>query len=157
MKKLIAIAVAAAVMLSLSGCMARGMFFKNSVLNAFETAVSALGRLSLTSELFIRGDLSRSLDGYTGTYKIRAFKEHGKDVVFGGTSTKPRKIRLAVSVTNQSGEVEIKVRLGSKTKSYPFGESGFLELDLDIDGGSCYISAEYSGFSGSVVMTSEEG
>lgn len=154
MKKLIALIIA--VVLIFSAC---AYFNRNGVevtVQRFDNLVGFLGSFQLSSENSLIG--RRSYDGgdrYTGKYTSSCVSENGRDVIFGGTSVKERKVLLKVKILTESGVSVLRLRLGTEVTEYKIGNSDVFEKILDFQGGGNYIMIEYKDFTGTVELSSE--
>lgn len=153
--RLIVLFIAASMIMSSSGCEFRINSLK--VLDIYEKTVSFLGRQALTPDLFLIGereyfDCSR----YTGKYFANCIQKSGTDIIFGGTSTKNKKIRLHGTVQTECGNVTIALRSGTEYRIITADADGKFEESLTLYGGDNYLEATFENFSGKIEIVSEK-
>lgn len=153
MKKILAVFMALCMMFTFGGC--RSRFDVQKAVNLYDHVLEQFGRFMLTRDGKLIGEREFADDRYTGTYSANCDGADRKEVVFGGTSVKERKIKLTAFVFTESGAAVIRVRMGERSKVLNVDENGCFEKELVLNGGGNYIMIDYDDFTGIVVLYSE--
>lgn len=125
------------------------------IVNGYTQIVQMLGKSQLTSRLNMIGELYERKDDYVGGYMCNADSVTGRDVPYGGCSTKDKKLRLTGKVNRKRGDVNVRIRYGSETKNIKFDSRGYLEKELLFSAGGNYIIIEYDNFVGEIDLRTE--
>ena len=109
-----------------------------------------LGTLVLASPARLDGELDRSEDGYSGTYREECHDTTGSCAVFGGTDLDPRTITVTYDLSNSTAG---SVRLTLQGTREPVvvakaGESG--EKTFELESGSNYLWLETKDYTGTI-------
>lgn len=121
----------------------------DEVVDAFNEGVARIGSLILATPEQLDGSLTRSVDGYTGTYKEECHDTSGTCVLFGGTELEKRRISVQYSLGEGSGSVRLILQgLGSETVVARAGDSG--EQEFDLEPGSNYLLLETHDYTGTI-------
>ena len=131
-----------------------GSGLKDTLLDWYDTILSFVGRAALTNKLFLIGEREFGDDCYTGRYSAACAGVSGTDVVFGGVSINPRRIRLSVSTTFLGGSAELIIKSGTDVETYDLGGLRLSELEVRLESGSS-IAVRYESFRGSVTLKAE--
>lgn len=115
----------------------------------FSTGVSRIGSLLLAGPSQLDGTLTRSADGYTGTYEEACSATTGACALFGGTELEERELTIAYDLEKGSGSVTLTLQgLGEPKVIAQGGDSG--EQTLHLEAGSNYFFLETSDYTGSI-------
>lgn len=117
--------------------------------------VQVLGKSQLTSNEHLIGSRYERKDDYAGGYMCLADSVTGRDIPYGGCSTKNRKLMLTGKINRQHGNVNIHIRYGSECEDIQFDGKGYIEKELSFCGGGNYIVIEYENFVGEVDIKTE--
>ena len=117
---------------------------------AFDHGLERLGTLVLASPTRLDGELDRSEDGYSGTYREECHDTTGSCAVFGGTDLDPRTITVTYDLSNSTAG---SVRLTLQGTREPVvvakaGESG--EKTFELESGSNYLWLETKDYTGTI-------
>ena len=117
---------------------------------AFDHGLERLGTLVLASPTRLDGELDRSEDGYSGTYREECRDTTGSCAVFGGTDLDPRTITVTYDLSNSTAG---SVRLTLQGTREPVvvakaGESG--EKTFELESGSNYLWLETKDYTGTI-------
>ena len=125
------------------------------IVSGYTNVVEFFGRSQLTSKMHLIGERYDEQDDYTGGYKCNADNVTGKDVIYGGCTTKGKIIRLKGKINTDAGKVNISIRYGSESADISADENGFIDKKLDFDGGGNYIIVQYKDFTGNIDIRTE--
>lgn len=115
----------------------------------FNTGVSRIGSLLLAGPSQLDGTLTRSADGYTGTYEETCHATTGTCALFGGTDLEGRDLTVTYSLEKGSGDITLTLQERGETKLIAHGgESG--EQTLHLEAGANYLFLETSNYTGSL-------
>ncbi len=117
---------------------------------AFDHGLERLGTLVLASPTRLDGELDRSEDGYSGTYREECHDTTDSCAVFGGTDLDPRTITVTYDLSNSTAG---SVRLTLQGTREPVvvakaGESG--EKTFELESGSNYLWLETKDYTGTI-------
>lgn len=117
--------------------------------DAFGDGVSRLGTLVLAGTSNLDGELERSDDGYTGTYRETCSNTSGDCALFGGTVLEGRTVVVRYDLSEGPGSVRLVLRgIDGETVVARAGEAG--EQTLELPAGSNYLCLETRDYTGSV-------
>ena len=80
------------------------------VMAKFNEWAGELGKSQITDESNLIGERINEEDEYVGSYTADCDNETGRDVVFGGTSIKERKIKVYGIIKAESGTAAVRIR-----------------------------------------------
>lgn len=142
MKKILCASLTLFLLLSLSGC-------------SLEKAVTVLGKTQLTKNRNLTGERILGNDTYTGSYTSEADNRNGREVIFGGASTKEKALLLSGTIETESGEAHIRIRQNETVVFPTVKEDGTFRTELLFSSGGNYIMIEYHNFTGTITLTSQ--
>lgn len=155
MKKIIAILLIFIILVSLSACKKQEID-PYEVLSKFEIIVETLGNSQITKDSDLIGTRENTDDNkYIGLYTSNCENETGRDVIFGGASTKEQTLRIFGNIKTDEGTAILRIRLGENIEFPEIDENGNFDFILSLNGGGNYIMIDYENFIGSVTLTSE--
>ncbi len=143
MKKILCASLTLFLLLLFSGC-------------SLEKAVTVLGKTQLTKSQNLAGERILGNNTYTGSYTSEANNRNGREVIFGGASTKEKALILSGTIETESGEAYIRIRQNETVVFPTVKEDGTFRTELLFSSGGNYIMIEYHNFTGTVTLTSQQ-
>lgn len=129
----------------------------DTITSGYEKMISTMGSFSLTKKSDLIGVRTEGVDDYTGAYAASCEIARGRDVVFGGCSTRSRCFKITGKVEIQSGIVRISIKNGTQSDQYLIPDKyGNIEEEVNSKGGDYYLFVDYADFTGTVVLCCEE-
>lgn len=147
MRKLLAFCLTLVMILSLSAC-------GKGSLERFEEWADDLGQTQMTEDKDLIGSREAGIDDYIGSYEAACENDSGKDVIFGGSSTKTRTLYVSGTVKTESGSATVRIRLNDEVIELTPDENGDFETELSLKSGGNYIMVLYEDFTGTVELRS---
>lgn len=128
--------------------------------NAFTSGVARIGSLVLATPSQLDGTLTRSPDGYTGTYQEECRNTSGSCALFGGTELAEHRLTVRYNLSAGGGSAELTLQgLGDEVVVARAGDKG--EKTFAFEAGSnylCLTTRDYTGVIAiEVVETDQEG
>lgn len=117
-----------------------------------DDVASDLGSTQITDDQDLIGQRTRGTDTYTGSYTASCSDQTGRDMTFGGASTRDRVLRCWGTVTAQSGTAAIRIRLNEDVVILEPDEHGRFDTQLHLKSGGNYIMVDYTDFVGTVEL-----
>lgn len=154
MKGLSWICVVLCAALLLTGCQWDGISTEE-LLEDFDGFLQQLSQSQLTKDTALIGVQTYGEDAYAGGYFADCVRQTGRDVIFGGASIQERFLHCYGSITTESGEATVRIRLNGKVIFPETGADGKFDTELHLEPGENYIMVDYDHFSGNVEMTCE--
>ena len=147
MRKLLRCCLALILTLSLSAC-------GKGSLEGLEEWAGKLGQTQITDGKDLIGSREAGIDDYIGSYEAECEDDSGRDVIFGGASTKERTLCVSGTVRTESGSATVRIRLNDEVIELTPDENGDFETELSLESGGNYIMVLYEDFTGTVELRS---
>ena len=148
MRKLFVCLLVLMSILSLSAC-------GEGKLERFEVWADKLGQAQITDSKDLIGSRDAGIDDYVGSYEAACKEDSGRDVIFGGASTKELTLYVSGTVQTDSGSATVRIRLNDEVIELTPDENGDFETELSLESGGNYIMVLYEDFTGTVELRSD--
>lgn len=124
------------------------------VVQWLDSMAAQIGRSQLTEDENLLGERCCH-DAYTGDYQAACSGNTGRDVVFGGASIEPRKLRVYGMVSATSGRAVVRIRQNEQVTELEPQEDGRFETTVSCASGGNYVMVDYENFQGDVELHAE--
>lgn len=104
-----------------------------------------IGDSQITEDDDLIGQRDLSDDAYCGSYFSDCNNQTGRDVIFGGASTKERTLYVSGTVQTDSGSAMIRIRLNDEVIELKPDKNGDFETELSLESGGNYIMVLHVG------------
>ena len=151
MKKFFVCCMALILIFSLSACEKRNL---KGMLDSLEKWAGNLGQTQITEDKELIGSREAGIDDYVGSYEAECDGNSGRDVIFGGASTKERTLYISGNIKTESGWATVRIRLNDEVIELTPDENGYFETKLSLASGGNYIMVQYDDFMGTVELRS---
>lgn len=121
---------------------------------SLEKWTGLLGQTQMTDDKDLIGSREVGIDDYVGSYEAACEDDSGRDVIFGGASTKERTLYVSGTVKTESGSATVRIRLNDKVIELTPDDNGDFETELSLESGGNYIMVLYEDFTGLVELRS---
>lgn len=144
-------AVVCCMVLSLTAC---GRVSGWEWLKTVDDFVGVLGATQISAQEDLFGQRVCYDDAYVGNYVAKCQDSTGKDVIFGGASIEPRRLRVSGQILAESGQATVRIRMNEEVVVLETDEQGCFETEVRLESGGNYIMVVYEDFSGTVELNS---
>ena len=138
-KKLIWILISIFILVSLTGCS------KDEFLSYYDSLIGRLGRVQLTSPLFLKGNKRSTSDGYRGEYMAKYKNFNGREYLFGGTNIDlggKEEVVLECDLHVEKGFGKLGYVSGSKEEKIILNKNGKKRIKIKLYPGANYLYFE---------------
>lgn len=120
------------------------------IVEAFDNGLERLGTLVLASPSRLDGELERSEDGFTGTYREDCRDTSGSCALFGGTDLDMRAVKVTYDLSRCSAG-SVKLTLQGTRAPQTVAKAGDVgEKTFEFESGSNYLWLETKDFTGTI-------